>query len=530
MGHSAPQQSASDATAPGITLRRFLRQLPPEISLVHDAGDRPLRWVEASDMDDPTDYLLDEEMILTSGYPLLGHDQDPEQVRQFIARLAQAKVSAMGFGLEPYFTTIPPTVLDACREHDLPLLEIPPSVPFAAIGIAFAQLVEADNAAQLRGSAEANRALMRCLAHPDPEAQLAAVLSQRLKASVRLLGSEGKVRHEASTAETANLGDRLKSELFEQAASGSSNQQFAMHRSDSQVDLAFPIRATLASSGRAPLLGVLCIGFARTPSAFDHNLITTALGLLDVLARERAASSPASTQLATALLLRSRATLEASDLALLAASLGGGTTQPIRVAVISPLDDSAEQPLALHLTHLQSLLDTRLAMQQDDHFIALTRAKPTQAIFDRLKTSGYVAAFSTPEPADLQLGEKLGDLQAQATGLLPRIREKRQSLDARSIPRSFLSLLPPQAGKQLAEEALAPILELPDARRDLYLEVLQGWLEANGSWDQTSKNIDLHRNSVRRHIATIGEVLDKDLNRADVRQELYLALNFLARS
>ncbi|WP_347038725.1 hypothetical protein AAHB37_00910 [Glutamicibacter halophytocola] len=69
MGHSAPQQSVFDATAPGITLRRFLRQLPPEISLAHDAGDRPLRWVEASDMDDPTDYLLDEEMILTSGFP-----------------------------------------------------------------------------------------------------------------------------------------------------------------------------------------------------------------------------------------------------------------------------------------------------------------------------------------------------------------------------------------------------------------------------------------------------------------------------
>ncbi|UXN33452.1 helix-turn-helix domain-containing protein [Glutamicibacter sp. M10] len=110
------------------------------------------------------------------------------------------------------------------------------------------------------------------------------------------------------------------------------------------------------------------------------------------------------------------------------------------------------------------------------------------------------------------------------------MREQGQSLDAQVIPRSFLSLLPSQAGKQLAQETLAHILDLPEVRRDLYLEVLQGWLEANGSWDQTSKNIDLHRNSVRRHIAAIGEVLNKDLNRADVRQELYLALTFRSMS
>jgi len=530
MGHSAPQQPTGQHATPGITLRRFLRQLPPEIALIHDAGDRPLRWVEASDMDDPTDYLLDEEMILTSGFPLLGHDQDPEQVQQFIKRLAQAKVSALGFGLEPYFTTIPDTVLEACRENDLPLLEIPASIPFAAIGIAFAQLIEADNAAQLRGSAEATRALMRCLAHPDPEAQLVNVLSQRLKASVRLLGAEGRVRHEASTADAPGLGGQRTSELFEQAASDASNQQFAMHREDSLVDLAFPIRATFASGSRAPLLGVLLVGFARTPSAFDHNLITTALGLLDVLARERAASSSTSAQLATTLLLRSRAAFDAAAFDLFTASLGGDTANPVRIAVISPLDANLGQQPAPHLTHLQTLLDTRLVMQQDDHFVALTRAAPTAAMFERLKSSGYVAGFSTPEPADRQLGEKIAGLQAQATGLLPQIREKRKSLDAHSIPRSFLSLLPPQAGKQLAQETLSPILDLQDSRRDLYLEVLQGWLEANGSWDQTSKNIDLHRNSVRRHIAAIGEILDKDLNSADVRQELYLALNFLSAS
>lgn len=528
MGHFAPPPSSSSVDTPGITLGRFLRQLPPEITLVNDAGDRPLRWVEASDMDDPTDYLLDQEMILTSGFPLVGHSDDAQVVNGFISRLANAKVSALGFGLEPYFTQIPRTVLDACRKHQMPLLQIPASVPFAAIGIAFAKLTEADNAAQLRASAEANRALMRCLTQSDPESALVSVLSQRLIASVRLLGTEGAIRYQATIGDTAELNEELKLELFTQATTAAG--QFALHQEDSLVDLAFPIRATLPTGGRAPLLGVLSVGFARTPSAFDHNLITTALGLLEVLARERAASSSTATQLATALLLGNRGPLDDSMLSLLNLNLGGNRTDPARVVVITALSHQPGTEANFHLTHLQALFDTRLVMQHDDYFVALTRCESTQTMFDRLKSSGYLAGFSTPAPVDRQLGEKLHDLLAQATGLLPRMREQGQSLDAQVIPRSFLSLLPSQAGKQLAQETLAHILDLPEARRDLYLEVLQGWLEANGSWDQTSKNIDLHRNSVRRHIAAIGEVLNKDLNRADVRQELYLALTFRSMS
>lgn len=525
MGHSAPSPSALTDEPTGITLSRFLRQLPPEITLLHDAGDRRLRWVEASDMDDPTDYLLDEEMILTSGFPLLGHENDPDEVRAFIARLAQAKVSALGFGLEPYFTEVPATVLDACRENNLPLLEIPATVPFAAIGIAFAQLLEADSAARLRTSAEAHRALMRCLTHKDPEAELIATLSQRLKASVRLLDAQGQVRHEASIAENATPNHDLSSELFTQA---SNSQKFAMRSEDSLVDLAFPLRATMTAGTHPPVLGVLSVGFARTPSASDHNLITTALGLLDVLARQRVTSSSTTEQLATTLLLHQRTPLDPHTLNLLRNSLGSTTADSVRVAVISPLNNIADQDPDLHLPHLQTLLATELVALNADHFVALTSTEPTHELFEHLRSSGYLAVFSVPEPADRQLGEKLPDLLAQATGLLPQMREKRQSLDASAIARSFASLLPPEAGKQLAEELLAPLLDLPEVRRDLYLDVLRGWLEANGSWDQTSKNIDLHRNSVRRHIANIGEILDKDLNHAAVRQDLYLALSFLA--
>lgn len=524
MGHFAPEPQP---TWEAITLARFLRQLPPQIELIYDAGDRPLRWVEPSDMDDPTDYLMANELILTSGFPLLEHVEDQVWVDQFIARLVQAQTSALGFGLEPYFTSVPKTVRIACERHGLTLLQIPATVPFAAIGIAFAKLMEADGAAALRSNAEANRALMRCVSQPDPTQQLITTLAQRLNASVKLLDTLSDTRVSAAIAAVIDLDTDTEQQLVQQALQTTGRQPLAVHHHQSQVHLAFPVRAAISAGGQVPPFGVLCVGFPRVPSAFDHHLIATALGLLELLAREQATSSPSATQLATALLLRSRTALDAQTLQYLAESVGHKQSRLLRAVVIAPLRKSQPAQSSFHLVLIHSLLDTHLVLEQGEHFVALSTSEPTKQLYERLRSGGYLAGFSTPHPIESEVGEQLADLLAQATGLLPQMLERQQSLDAQSIPRSFASLLPPRAGKQLAEEMLAPILELDDSRSDLYLMVLRGWLDANGSWDQASKNIDMHRNSVRRHITTITQLLGKDLNQAQVRHELYLAMNFL---
>ena len=57
-----------------VTLEQFLQKLPPELKILHDGGNGagPLRWVEPSELEDPTPYLLDGEFILTAGLPFLG--------------------------------------------------------------------------------------------------------------------------------------------------------------------------------------------------------------------------------------------------------------------------------------------------------------------------------------------------------------------------------------------------------------------------------------------------------------------------
>ena len=57
--------------------------------------------------------------------------------------------------------------------------------------------------------------------------------------------------------------------------------------------------------------------------------------------------------------------------------------------------------------------------------------------------------------------------------------------------------------------------------------MLRTWLGENGSWDATAKALGLHRNSVRRQINALAELLDTDLNQAQVRAELWFALQYV---
>ncbi|ASN38336.1 PucR family transcriptional regulator [Paeniglutamicibacter terrestris] len=516
-----------------ITLTRFLRQLPSGITVLHDAGDRPLRWVEPSDIDDPTPYLVDHELILTSGFPLLERINDAEAVHEFVARLVAANVSALGFGLDPYFSAVPPTLITACRELNLPLWQIPGTLPFAAIGLAFANLMEADSARMMRQNADANRLLMRCVSGENPEQEIITVLAQRATAAVQLLDAGGRLRYFATTAgQSALQGMELESLLMQ--AADPQGPKLVLSESAGQHHLAFPIRPTAPRGSRVPpLLGVLQLSFGHQPGSAEHNLMSTALGLLEVVARQRVLGSFAPTQLATALLLDGSESLDAEALELFNGSLAGSARRAPRVVLAIPRPDSAPHDPGHALTRFRSLLETKLVIHSEGRLTAITRTEPSREVINRIEAAGYWAAFSRPvdqlqhEGPGVSLAASLREMATEAHGLVPRLLDEGRSLSAESLPQSFAALLPQAASRQLAQSLLGNLLELPAKRQDLYLQVLRAWLDAHGSWDATATAIDMHRNSVRRHITAISEILGLDLARAEVRYELFLALRFL---
>src|SRR5688500_8057293 len=99
-----------------VTLDQLLEKLPPGLKILHDGGSGSglLRWVEPSELEDPTPYLLDGEFLLTAGLPFADEPEDLPLADTYVQRLVTAGVAALGFGLEPYFDAVPPALVEAC--------------------------------------------------------------------------------------------------------------------------------------------------------------------------------------------------------------------------------------------------------------------------------------------------------------------------------------------------------------------------------------------------------------------------------
>ncbi|TQJ40172.1 purine catabolism regulator [Arthrobacter sp. SLBN-112] len=525
-----PAEPATSGRLSFVTLQQFLDQLPPVLKMLHDGGSggRLLRWVEPSELEDPTPYLPEGEFLLTAGLPFLGDGGSAGSVDAYVRRLVDAKVAALGFGIRPYFDAVPDVVLDACRRHNLTLFEVPESLPFAAIGLQFSQLLETDNAKVFRQLAETNRQLMRAVLSPKPEHELLAALVQRVPVWAVMVGADGRVRARGTSAGGSTAVElSLLEPMLERLLSGRGPrvEMDGFDQPGSALVVGHPLRST-----RDANLGALILGSDVPLTPAQNNMVQSAVGLLELLVRQRTSGSLAPSQLATAVLLHPES-LTGGDTKhlnglkdLLAQSLSSTRSAPVRVLqgvkVEAPEWPAGESPVR-ELLQWRRMFDTKLVEITDYGFAAVTRLKVDDALLADVEKLGWRLVIG--EPTELA---GLPAAYQRATSLRSRVQRSGQSIRAGEVSWSVTGLLGREAGTLLAERLLHPVLALEPDRRDPLLAVLRGWLGENGSWDGSAKLLGLHRNSVRRQIGVLAELLQMDLNQAQVRAELWIALQY----
>lgn len=513
-----------------VTLQQFLDQLPPLLRLLHDGGSggRLLRWVEPSELEDPTPYLPEGEFLLTAGLPFLAGGGTPARVDAYVQRLVQAKVAALGFGIRPYFDAVPDVVVEACRRHNLTLFEVPESLPFAAIGLQFSQLLETDNARVFRQLAETNRQLMRAVLSPRPEHELLAALVQRVPVWAVMVGADGRVRARGTSAGGSTAVDlSLLEPMLERLLSGRGPrvEMDGFDQPGSALVVGHPLRSTKDAN-----LGALVLGSDAPLTPAQNNVVQSAVGLLELLVRQRTSGSLAPSQLATAVLLHPESLAAGSTRHLnglkdlLAQSLSSTRSAPMRVVqginVEAPQWPAGDGPVR-ELLQWRRMLDTKLVEVTDYGFAAVTRLRVDDTLLADVERLGWRLVVG--EPTELT---GLAAAYQRATSLRGQVQRSGQSIRADEVSWSVTGLLGREAGTLLAERLLQPVLALEPDRRHPLLAVLRGWLSENGSWDASAKLLGLHRNSVRRQIGVLGELLQMDLNQAQVRAELWIALQY----
>ncbi|MBT2548347.1 PucR family transcriptional regulator [Arthrobacter sp. ISL-65] len=551
VGGTPPAAGSAGEHRSGVTLDQLLAKLPAELVLLHDGGNGSglLRWVEPSELEDPTPYLLDGEFLLTAGLPFVGGASGDAGdapgggafgADAYVRRLVKAGVVALGFGLEPYFSAVPDPVVAACVRHNLTLLQVPSTVPFAAIGLEFSRLLESDNAKLFRHLADTNRQLMRAVLSARPEHELLAALAQRVPVWAMLIGADGRVRARAgSGVEVAALQPLLGRLL---GGSGPRVEMESLDRPGSRLVFGHPLRST-----RDANLGALVLGTDTPLTPAQNSVVSSAVGLLELLVRQRTSGSLAPSQLATSLLLhpdslsaggarhlnglrdllaQSTSSTRSGALRIvqgISAAQGIGAEQGIRAdqAAGQPAGRAGDSPVR-ELLQWRRLFDTKLVELTDYGFAAITRLRVDDALLAEVEKLGWRLIIG-----DASELTDLSSAYQRVTALRQRVQTTGKSARVGEVTWTVAGLLGQEAGTMLAGRLLEPVLSQDSDRRTAHLSVLRAWLGENGNWDATAKALGLHRNSVRRQINAVSELLDTDLNQAQVRAELWIALQYV---
>ncbi|MCE5290858.1 MAG: PucR family transcriptional regulator ligand-binding domain-containing protein, partial [Nocardiaceae bacterium] len=150
---------------------------------------RETRLALVTELTNPNEWLSGGELILTTGIQL---PETAEGRRAYLRRLNDSNVAGVGFGAGMTYDEIPVDLIAVADEIDLPLIEVPRQIPFAAIVERVStRIAELQYGAVLRASRAQPRMTRAVLA--EGAHAILAELGQSLESTVLLLDNGGGV-------------------------------------------------------------------------------------------------------------------------------------------------------------------------------------------------------------------------------------------------------------------------------------------------------------------------------------------------
>lgn len=506
--------------ATGVPLGVLLAD--PGLGLTRIAGpasDPRVTAVGTTELEDPTPYLSPGELLLTAGIAL---PPDPEALDRYVARLAGVGIAALGFGVEPVHVRIPDLLVAACDRLAIPLVRLPPRIPFVAVEHAFTLAVARQRERDLAREARHHAALVEATGDADPLRAVVRQLARCTGAAVLLLDLQGRELASGGRRLPA-AARRLVADRAARATTGAGEDALDADRPPLSVHV-------VPTTGPPDARPVLVLAAGATPLAAHHRTISTASWLLALLTSRRhaLAAGAEGTSALVRLLLGDRA---AAIDPLLRATVkapgahwvvvrGRATTRTGRAARLHPASaDLATLRTALGTPYLD-VAGPRLTA-----LIPCADTAPPQPPTEPA-TLRWVLGYSRPvRVEDLATGRARAD-QALRTALA---NDRLVWVDD-SAAGSLHGLVPTVDGEAFARALFAPLGDLSvDSTRAL-LTTLRTWLSCHGSRDRTASVLEIHRNTVRHRLTQVATILDVDLQDPDVRMTLWFALRSLVRT
>ena len=499
-----------------VTLEWLLAQ--PELHLRRVVGDdvtRPVAWAHPIEVVDPTPFLTGGELVLTTGQRLGG---SRAAQNTYVERLTEAGAAGLGFGVGVRYNRIPRGVVDACSRAGLALVEVPLPTPFIAITQAVARRISEDEMQDLQRALDYQRRVTRSAVRGGLSS-LVSVLSRELHCDAVVLDEYGAVMA------TSRRDDGLLELVDAQW------REFASHGRGGSAGVATGAGTLEIQTlrGRSAVVGWLVVRLRGTPSSTDRLLLNQAAGLITLQLDWPAELIAAYHALGGTLL----------DLLLDPAQPGAALVPHLRHFGFAPSDPlmlavaTAPRGRARLLDVLNDKLESigrpHVVTRVDKGVAALLLARDARLLVDLLDQAVRHANLRS---VVIGVSGALSQ-DAVASGLAPAEQAAAAaSREQRSIGWfDDLTLGAVMADEtvrsrvwELAGPALDSLVRNVTQRESDLLPSLDAFLHHNGSWEGAARALGVHRHTLRARIDRVQELTGLDLDVAEKRAGLLLAL------
>lgn len=182
-----PERSTSNV----LTLRELVESgaLGLEVIAGRSGIDRAVQAVYIGDLDDPTPWMVEGSLLLTTGPRF---EADPASAARLVEILKQSGMVGVGVAIMPHVREIPAQMVEAADREELPLIRIPEGTPFREITAYVYNALTSRDMHRLRRSVALQKQLLEVLLAEQDPSGLVRRLGELLGASMLLFTAGGK--------------------------------------------------------------------------------------------------------------------------------------------------------------------------------------------------------------------------------------------------------------------------------------------------------------------------------------------------
>lgn len=445
----------------------------------------PIDWVAVTELENPQAFLSGGELVLTTG----ARHGTADAQRSFVRQIRRAGAVGIGFGIGFEHDAVPAALIAEANRWSVPVVEVPYSTPFIAIGKLVADARSTDHYAKLERLLSAHQILARALLTGGGLPALLRKLAAMVKADLVVTQFGGEIF--STTPDPGPLAE-------------------GWH----PVALSTGKRDASTLWLRKPFLDDGIVDYARGLISIELN---------NLIQRRQTGRQIAGQVIADVV----RGTLDTADAAARLEGLGINPGAKNIVLLVS-VDEGKFDTLATMAlpAELESAVAAALSHEGRHELLVIARASlGDSAVLGR-------ALHRHMNDVGITAPVGIGGAYSQANGLRWSYFEAREAatrgLDVNVPERlSLTSLLLASEDvpmEDMAQEALGPLLAFDSAHGAELMDTLETYLRLNGSVASVAEALTLHRNTVRYRLTQIAELTGYDPALTSDRVQLWLAL------